>query len=391
MRKIKIITVLLILLMNSACWDSIEIEQRGFVIGVGIDLAEKEDEEGNKMLKLTQQFVVPSTMSGSGSSGGEATEEAYQNIESEGNTIFEMVRTVAARTSRSPFYEHIKLIVISEEVAKSDKFPDVMDYFLRYPEMRRGIQVMITPDKAKDILELKPGSEKLPAMHIQSISRNNYKNSRMVPPTRIGDLHEDLLGTTSFMIQMISKLSNEEVKITGHAVMNGKTDHLVGFIREEATEGVNFITGEIEGGLLEAKVDGDVIVFQINEVKTEVEPIITGKDNITFKIDITTMGVIPESFTPINLLEQKEIKKIEKAVEERIRYFVELAIEQVQKDLKTDVLGFGKSIMFKEPKLWKDLKDNWDFGENYFSKSEIDLNIDVTVSRNGAIIKSSLE
>ncbi|MBM7662973.1 spore germination protein [Bacillus mesophilus] len=391
MRKIKILTILLILLMNSGCWDSIEIEQRGFVIGVGIDLAEKKGEEGDKLLKLTQQFVVPAAMSGSGSSSGEGTQEAYQNIESVGNTIFEMVRTVAAQTSRSPFYEHIKLIVISEEVAKSEKFPDVIDFFLRYPEMRRGIQVMITPDSAKDILEFKPGNEKLPSMFIQSISRNNYKNARMVPPTRIGDLHGHLLGTESFMIQMVSKLSKEEVKLTGHAVINGKSDQLVGFIREDATEGANFLTGEIKGGLLEAELGGEVIIFQINEVKTQIKPIVSSKEDIKFKINISTTGSIPESFAPINLLEQKDIKQIEKAVEEKIRYFVGLAIDEVQKEMKTDVLGFGRAIMVQESKHWEKLKDNWDFGENYFSKSEIDLSIDVTVSRNGAIIKSSLE
>lgn len=377
--------------MNSGCWDSIEIEQRGFVIGVGIDLAEKKGEEGDKLLKLTQQFVVPAAMSGSGSSSGEGTQEAYQNIESVGNTIFEMVRTVAAQTSRSPFYEHIKLIVISEEVAKSEKFPDVIDFFLRYPEMRRGIQVMITPDSAKDILEFKPGNEKLPSMFIQSISRNNYKNARMVPPTRIGDLHGHLLGTESFMIQMVSKLSKEEVKLTGHAVINGKSDQLVGFIREDATEGANFLTGEIKGGLLEAELGGEVIIFQINEVKTQIKPIVSSKEDIKFKINISTTGSIPESFAPINLLEQKDIKQIEKAVEEKIRYFVGLAIDEVQKEMKTDVLGFGRAIMVQESKHWEKLKDNWDFGENYFSKSEIDLSIDVTVSRNGAIIKSSLE
>jgi spore germination protein len=389
MDKLKILIVCLLLFLSTGCWDSIEIEQRGFVIGVGIDLDEKEGKDNESLLKLTQQFVVPEAMSGAGA--GEGTEAAFQNIESKGNTIFEMVRTVAARTSRSPFYEHIKLIVISESVARSEKFPDVLDYFLRYPEMRRGIQVMITPNKAKEILELKPSNEKLPSMYIQSISRNNYKNSRMIPPTRIGDLHNNLLGTESFMIQTITKLNKEEVKITGHAVINGNTDNLVGFIGEEATEGVNFITGEIEGGLLEAKVNGDIIVFQINQVQTDIEPILSGKDDIKFKVDITTVGAIPESFIPINLLDQKEIKKIEKGVEDSIRYFIDLALEELQQKYKTDVFGLGRWVSINYPDQWIELKDNWDDGENYFSKSEMEVNIDVTVVRNGAIIKSTLE
>ncbi|MFC4320032.1 Ger(x)C family spore germination protein [Litchfieldia salsa] len=390
MQKIKVIMIVTCLLITTGCWDSIEIEQRGFVIGAAIDLKDKKQVE--KGLTLTQQFVVPGAMStGAGGSSGTGEGEAFQNIESEGDTIFETVRRVAATTSRSPFYEHIKLLVISEGLARSDYFPDVLDYFIRYPEMRRGTQVMITPEKAKEILEFKPKNEKLPVMFIQSISKNNFKNARMVPPTRIGDVHENLLGQESFMIQMISKRSEDEVKISGHAVINGNTDKLAGFIGEEATEGVNFITGEIEGGLLEAELKGDIIVYEMDIVNSKIKPEYISKDNIKFNVEITTSGSIPETYVAMDLLEAKEIEQIEDAVEKSVRGFTELAIQEVQKELKLDIFGFGKLLSIKFPDEWEKIKDDWDYGENYFEHSQITVTINSVVSRNGAIIRSTLQ
>ncbi|PGT84400.1 MULTISPECIES: Ger(x)C family spore germination protein [Bacillaceae] len=383
MHKCKILIVFLILFLCSGCWDAIEIEQRGFVIGAGIDL----DEENSKMpLKLTQQFVVPSAIGMNADS-----DPAFQNIVSSGNTMFETVRRVAARTSRSPFYEHIKLIVFSEQVAKSDYFPDVLDYFLRYPEMRRGTQVMITPENALDILEVRPANEKLPTMYIQSISKNNYKNARMIPPTRIGDLHEKLLDRESFMVQMIQKINEEEVKILGHAVFNGSSDKLVGFIGEEATEGVNFITGEIEGGLLEAKVDDEVVVYEMEEVQSDITPTFNSPDDITFKVNIKTSGSIPETYKTFDLLNDEELDHTEQAIEKRIDEFTDIAIKKVQQELQTDIFKFGETLSVKYPDEWEKMKDKWDYGENCFKEAKIDVTVNSVISKSGAINRSTLQ
>ncbi|WP_226665328.1 Ger(x)C family spore germination protein [Metabacillus litoralis] len=388
MRKWRLLIIIFCLLITSGCWDSIELEERGFVIGVGIDLSEDDVEDQGK-IKLSQQFVIPSGSS-QGESGQGGSADAFQNITSTGNTIFETVRRVAARTNRSPFYEHIKLIVVSEAIAESDVFPDILDYFLRYPEMRRGTQIMITPEKAGDILEITPKNEKLPAIYIKSISRNNYKNARMVPPTRIGKIHENLLGNESYMIQMIEKLNSEEVKISGQAVFNGYTDKLVGFIEEDATEGINFITGELKGGLLEAKVKDEIVVYEMDKVKTTVEPIYE-KGKIKFKVDIKTTGTIPESYKSFDLLNKKEIEQTEQAVKKEIYRFTDLAIKRVRDELKTDIFDFGKKFKIKYPKEWENFINDWDIDENYFSQSEIEVNVNTVIDRSGTIIRSSLK
>lgn len=132
----KVISLIVVLSLTTitltGCWDRVEIEEIGFVLGVGIDLQKKEDveeraeraapgkPEGKRRYLLTQQIAIPGGLQGGqGSGAGGADQKAYYNIVSEGDTMFEMVRSVAARTSRTPYYEHIKIIIISEEIAKT--------------------------------------------------------------------------------------------------------------------------------------------------------------------------------------------------------------------------------------------------------------------------------
>lgn len=130
----KVISLIVVLSLTTitltGCWDRVEIEEIGFVLGVGIDLQKKEDveeraeraapgkPEGKRRYLLTQQIAIPGGLQGGqGSGAGGADQKAYYNIVSEGDTMFEMVRSVAARTSRTPYYEHIKIIIISKEIA----------------------------------------------------------------------------------------------------------------------------------------------------------------------------------------------------------------------------------------------------------------------------------
>lgn len=138
-RGILIFTLFLLL---TGCWDRIEIEERGFVVGIAIDMP-KTKEIGKKQEKespdkpkakgryvLTQQMVVPGELSGSGNAqGGTGSGKAYLNVTAEGETLFDIIREVAARTSRSPYYVHFKTLVISEEVARTEgSLANVIDH-----------------------------------------------------------------------------------------------------------------------------------------------------------------------------------------------------------------------------------------------------------------------
>ena len=63
------------------CWDRIEIEERGFVVGTALDAAE------DGQIKLTFQIVVPTQMKGSSGQKNEGG-SPFINLSSTADSVF---------------------------------------------------------------------------------------------------------------------------------------------------------------------------------------------------------------------------------------------------------------------------------------------------------------
>ncbi|NLY79740.1 MAG: hypothetical protein GX072_07585 [Lysinibacillus sp.] len=68
---------------------------------------------------------------------------------------------------------------------------------------------------------------------------------------------------------------------------------------------------------------------------------------------------------------------------------VNKAIDKLQNDLQTDGMGLGIYLRHYKPKIWEEVKNDWDVGENYFSKSEIDVVVMVKIEEPGSVNRSS--
>lgn len=391
MQKIKILLCSFIVIsLLTGCWDRVEIEERGFVVGVAIDQAEDKGNKNQKKLMLTQQIVVPGVLEGSGSNlgGGGEIGDAYLNITAEGNSMFGIIRETAARTSRSPFYEHNALIIVSMDVASSKLFTSILDHFLRFPEMRRGTKVLISEHKAKKVLEVTPKNEKLPAMYINSISINNFKNARMLPVSRIGDIHSKLLREEGFTVQRIIA-EEEEVKISGNAVFKGKTNELVGFLDEDETMGLNLLTGDIKGGVLEFFYDDGHIIFDIKKAKHQITANVEDQENISFLIKVESEGKIAEAFESNINYNPTEMKELEEDAAAEIERYMNLTINKLQQEFKVDVIGLGSYLNDEHPDVWKKLKSNWEENNQLFTSVKIDVEAKVNIRQPGTLFKSN--
>ncbi|MBD1381325.1 Ger(x)C family spore germination protein [Metabacillus arenae] len=376
------------------CWDQVEIEDRGFIVGVAIDLVEEaasepDESKGKYLYKGTWQFVVPSGLSqGSSDTGGSAAQKAFENVSTTSDSILEQARQLAATVSRPPFSQHLQLIIISEEVAKTPQaFGNILDLFLRDNEMRRGIKVLISEGEAGQVLNTQPTPESLPVMYLDSVSENSNKNQKILPENRIGTAHERLIDKKSFVLPKVKK-DGEKLNLSGAAVFNGNSSQMIDFINGDITEGLNFITDEYQRGLIKTKMKDDLIVYDIENARRKVSVKVKDKDNIQFNIEIQTDGMIGEGFIPLDYTKQKTISKVEKAIEKEIERKVSNTIKTFQEDLKVDALGLGSFLQGEDYETWKKIRKDWDHGENYFSKSTINLKVKAIVRNSGSVIES---
>src|SRR5690606_35375342 len=127
-------------------------DQRGFVVGVGLDSAAPKEEEGENATKKytgTFQIIRPSGLSTSSSASAGGQQSAYLNVQSADISMPAITARFSNIVGRSPFFEHLQLIVLSANTARTpDAITDVLVYFLRDVEMRRDIKIMKSPGKA---------------------------------------------------------------------------------------------------------------------------------------------------------------------------------------------------------------------------------------------------
>src|SRR5690625_2517687 len=105
MNKLTLILYVSIALLLTGCWDQVNIEDRGFVVGVSID-SDKSDDQ-SKTITVMNQFVIPQkTMAGQ----EEGEEKPYTNLVASGSSLTEIGQELSSLTARKPYYEHLKIV-----------------------------------------------------------------------------------------------------------------------------------------------------------------------------------------------------------------------------------------------------------------------------------------
>ena len=75
-RFMMVVLIMGIMLTQIGCWDRIDIEKNAFILGLGLDLPEKAD-QNDDMVMVTYQIALPAAMLGrQGKAMEEAAEEA---------------------------------------------------------------------------------------------------------------------------------------------------------------------------------------------------------------------------------------------------------------------------------------------------------------------------
>lgn len=377
MNKVYLFLLCCICLLLSGCWDEINIEERGFVIGVALDLAE-EQSEGSPMITLTDQFVVPAGL-GTPSEGGNNNEKPYTNLSVNGQSLFEISREMALIQGNSPFYEHLKLVVVSEELArKPNLFANTMDVLIRDPEMRRETKVVVSEENAKDILEIESEMEPLPAMHIDFVNENMDKSGALIEPLRVGDLNEHMLEEDNYLIPRVLPIDGQ-MTFNGAAIFQGRSNQLIGIINGRDIFGVNLIKGDIKGGYVKFEKNDNLMVYEIKRAKSDIKIDTDQTDHISIDVTIDLEGTIGESFSGRSLLNKEYIDDIDREISESVEKRASDIIKKAQEEIGADIFGFSEIMNEKHYQEWLKIKNDWEEGEKLFQNATINVTVDATV------------
>lgn len=378
-------TLLILSIAITGCWDRKEIEDLGLVAGMAIDNSgnaanTEERSENNDFIAITNQFLVAKALGG-GEKSTSSQKKPYVNATLSGSSVFQILNDFYSMSSREPNYEHMKVIIISGEAARSFNLYLLLNSLLRHPEVPRNTNVVISEGKAASMLEIDPKLEDVPAFKLNMLARDVKRTTKKLPVLTLGDMSAKMAAGVSFAIQRVV-IRDDAIQLAGAAIIRGREFKLAGWLDESETDGLCWLMGEVGGGSVETEDEktGQTITCRIERGKSKITPKMQ-EGSIAFKVEIESEASIAEDWIiNADALKQEFIDRVEKAVEKEVKSKVLKTLHKLQKEYKTDVAGFGKQVGIKYPGLWSKIKDGWD---EQFSDVAVDVNVDVSVRSYG--------
>ncbi|MDQ1912657.1 Ger(x)C family spore germination protein [Paenibacillus sp. GD4] len=350
MRILKAGISCLLMMMLLGCWDRKEIDELGIVLGVAFD------KQSNQISTL-HTFALPKTSS----EKSDVKSEKWVNLENTGDLVSENVRGLVKSSIRFPTYEHLKVIVISEELGRSVPLKQMTDYLLRNPESRRSVKLVVSKGKAGEMLKVTSPLDMNPAYKLSEIADRSEQLLELPPKTTLGEVSSKLTSKTSFYVQRSELNANREAVLSGAVAVKGTTGKVIGSLTEEETRGLNFILPNNNKKSAIVKVfdpeSEQQFIYELRKIRANLIPVVQGKQ-ISFVVSVQTEGRMREDWRlQGNAFDSRFIKQSEKAAADTIQQAVKALLNKTQKELGADIAGFGKQLSIHYPRTWKEVAD----------------------------------
>lgn len=368
-RKIACVLVIVFSLLQTGCWDAREIDELAFVLSIGLDKADNG-------FKVTAQIASPDTYSKTPSGSGSQKTKPYWIVSSTGKTIFEAIRNMSSISSRRIFWSHIKVIVISEQMARGNTL-EIFDFFSRNPEIRLRALVAVTPDEAGKIIDIVPETEKDPSLYLEKIIENrslNGKSYMIMLKDFLEDYLEPNVGPVTSRIILDKSKSPHFLKTSGAYVFDG--GKVSGALKEEQTRGLLWIKNQMKDSIMVVNCPYDYtpVTLEIKKAKSSIKSKLrNGVPSFTVKVDVSAN--ITEQSCNTNFNDIQKLKELQKAMEAAIAKDIKSAITTA-KNNQIDFVGLSRALHSQHKDEWHQIYPKWN---EIFKTAEVNIAVKVDI------------
>jgi spore germination protein KC len=388
LKRLLFILIILSTIFLTGCWSSHEVNTLAITVCIGIDKTE------NGYL-VTEQVLNPRAIASK-----KATAESPVVIyTAEGNDLAEIVRRFTTQSSRILYNADLRMVVIGEDVAK-DGIQNILDYFLRNYEYRTEFYFVIAKNStANEVLGILTPIESVPGFSMYISLKMSEEKWAAMKSIRIIELVNTIIADGDNPVLTGIEISQDEIspkstdilkqsgeykklKYTGLGAFN--KDKIVGWLDEDESKGYNYITDNVKNTIEYADYDSKVkITYEIINAKSKTKVyFLENKPAIEVKIKTKCNIVIVEGEFDVSAEENKQI--LNKLLASKVKLLCEKALNKAQKELKTDIFGFGEAIHREYPKTWEKLKDDWN---DKFTDLPVNITVEAETNQLGQIKK----
>lgn len=343
------------LLLLPGCWDRREINDVAFVLASAID------KEGDN-IRVSVLIPLPGNMGGSGSGGGGGSggQKPYAIKTETGKTIREAVSKLQYRLPRHLFFGHRRVIVIGEDLARSEGVSTIIDAVTRMPENRLTAFIAISQGNAVDVLNADTRLERFSAESMRELlqSEASVRVSLKDIISKVIAIGEDAF--FPYVEKVKTKIKGQEaedVLIEGFVLTHdGK---MKGVVKGNAAIGLRLLNRQFRKYDETFNDEGNYLTVAINQADVNIKPVL--KDGkLTFRIHSMVKASINEDRNlDRNYDDYKQRRQIEQMVQQRVVDNIKLALANMQRT-NSDAIGFGLYVYRAYPQIWtKQYRKEW--------------------------------
>lgn len=415
-KVVAIVALVLLLSLSAGCWNRREIETLGFVVAVGVDTSlgathwDSPDVHGDPMprMQCTVQIIKPSAIVAG--ERGQTLERPFWVVSATGRTLLECIRNLSEVSPRILYWPHNRWCLIGDEYARGG-VGRVLDLLERDQEARRRTAIaVVMGGRAWDLLQTEFELERTPSEAGRGILLNAFRRLSSVAWTSVNDfvvaLASEGIDPIALRVEVIpytspyeitGDVAREEVKATarlsGAAVF--RSDKLVGWLDGRETRGYNWVVGKVRSAVLvvdapqssvELDPSASLIGLDIIRSKGTFRPKIADDGrNIGIVVKISAEANIADVQPYIDSYSDSELwTSLEQRLEEAIKSEAMAAIRKAQ-ELRADIFGFGREVYRTNPRVWKQVKDQW---YEIFADMEPEIEVTAKIVRSGLKVRS---
>ena len=409
--KIKILLLALLMVFQlflPGCWDYSEYEALAQVIGIGFDFNNESNE-----VTVTVQYIPTMKSEKSTSEGNSKYSAGIQGIihSATDKTVYGAFAKLQQVIFKQLFLGYVKVVVFGEEAAKY-KILDIIDHLDRAPTIRETAYIVVSQGKAEETLSTLDASYSLASsqqiFNLIELSKNTGATfpitllnfTQMLAISGLEPTAPRIITTPTKQNMSEDKSSSAanvksderhegDQRLEGIAVF--KEDKLVGWLNAKESLGYGWISGKEITAYKTSEVSDeanteDILYYRIRKssrkIKAEID---NGKPIIS--VDVSVISDLRKYYTNkgSDFLTPQEISIMEKKLANSIRSDITASLMKGQKELKSDIYGFGFELFRKDPKLWQtEYKKKW---ESTFPNVPTNINVDVKIINTGTNIK----
>ncbi|QNO14749.1 Ger(x)C family spore germination protein [Alkalicella caledoniensis] len=376
MKKICVLLIIILVATTQAsCWSRREIEDLGFVMGLGVCRTDA------GLYTITVQFANPSAIVAENPD----QRYIYTIMEGHGLSIFDALRNLSMVAGRRLFLSHVNVIIIEESLAK-EGIKDFLGFLLQDMEVRLEQEVFISKIPPKEILDTPNTLGVIPAMALHSMALNQGANSKIY----VADLHEALEAVHSPVNNFVTSLveiipaptENEMDFLNLTEIAIFEHDRLIGYLHHEDGQSYNFITNNFENGVIvfERSEKEDIITIEVLQSTTDIVPKYSN-GKVGFDISLDVNGNIAGRTIQTELREPVIIEDVNNQFAKVLLDKLNKSIITAQQDFGVDYYNLSGHFARKYPKEFANMKDDWN---KHFAEA------DITVTVKTEIVHSAL-